>query len=144
MAGISPDFSLTCRCCEGLPEPREDHAVVMCRFASECLERMVSRSGRRTYLCLILLRASPRSLVFFLYRISSRENWKSTSDPTQLVSPSRFADGHLNVPSLNRSVLDLELEMRAGLHSGAVTAGVLRGVRSRFQLFGDTMNTASR
>jgi class 3 adenylate cyclase len=29
-----------------------------------------------------------------------------------------------------------ELEMRAGLHSGPVTAGVLRGVRSRFQLFG--------
>lgn len=37
-------------------------------------------------------------------------------------------------------LLHAELEMRAGLHSGAVTAGVLRGVRSRFQLFGDTMN----
>jgi class 3 adenylate cyclase len=28
--------------------------------------------------------------------------------------------------------------MRFGLHSGPVTAGVLRGDRSRFQLFGDT------
>jgi class 3 adenylate cyclase len=37
-----------------------------------------------------------------------------------------------------------ELAMRMGIHSGPVTAGVLRGERSRFQLFGDTMNTAAR
>ncbi|KAL3937630.1 MAG: hypothetical protein SGBAC_007304 [Bacillariaceae sp.] len=37
-----------------------------------------------------------------------------------------------------------DLAMRIGLHSGQVTAGVLRGERSRFQLFGDTMNTAAR
>jgi class 3 adenylate cyclase len=37
-----------------------------------------------------------------------------------------------------------ELTMRFGIHSGAVTAGVLKGQKTRFELFGDTMNYASR
>jgi hypothetical protein len=37
-----------------------------------------------------------------------------------------------------------DLVMRFGLHSGQVTAGVLRGQKSRFQLFGDTVNVAAR
>lgn len=32
-----------------------------------------------------------------------------------------------------------EIELRIGLNSGPVTAGVLRGDKSRFQLFGDTV-----
>ena len=37
-----------------------------------------------------------------------------------------------------------DLKLRCGLHSGPVTAGVLRGQRSRFEIFGNTVNNASR
>ena len=37
-----------------------------------------------------------------------------------------------------------DLALRVGLNSGPTTAGVLRGEKSRFQLFGDTVNTAAR
>ena len=77
----------------GLPKPKKDHAIVMARFARECLQQM-NRLTRELEI----------------------ELGPDTSD----------------------------LKLRVGLHSGAVTAGVLRGERSRFQLFGDTMNTAAR
>lgn len=37
-----------------------------------------------------------------------------------------------------------ELGARFGLHSGQCVAGVLRGDKGRFQLFGDTVNMAAR
>eukprot|EP00980_Cylindrotheca_fusiformis_P029226 scaffold22762_cov127-Cylindrotheca_fusiformis.AAC.1 len=77
----------------GLPEPTDDHAVVACRFARECLKKM--------------------------------------KDVTLKLEVSLGPDTS-------------DLDLRTGIHSGQVTAGVLRGERSRFQLFGDTMNTAAR
>ena len=76
----------------GLPDPCPDHAVVMARFARDCL---------------------------FRFNVLAR-----------------------------RLVLELgpdceELDIRIGVHSGPVTAGVLRGERARFQLFGETVNVAA-
>jgi len=77
----------------GLPEPNKDHALVMCNFARQCMEK-VNEVIRELELTL-----GPDTA---------------------------------------------ELAMRFGIHSGPITAGVLRGDRARFQLFGDTVNTAAR
>ncbi|KAG7348786.1 family 3 adenylate cyclase [Nitzschia inconspicua] len=77
----------------GLPEPQEDHAVIMAKFARECLEKMGEVTGALEV----------------------------------LLGPDTT-----------------ELSMRFGLNSGQVTGGVLMGERARFQLFGDTVNTAAR
>jgi class 3 adenylate cyclase len=77
----------------GIPDPRDDHAVLMVRFARSCLEKI-----------------------------------KDLTDHLESALGPGTAD----------------LAMRMGIHSGPVTAGVLRGEKSRFQLFGDTMNTAAR
>eukprot|EP00934_Nitzschia_sp_Nitz4_P001237 Nitzschia sp. Nitz4//scaffold14_size191712//186333//188797//NITZ4_001756-RA/size191712-snap-gene-0.145-mRNA-1//1//CDS//3329537026//1237//frame0 len=77
----------------GLPQPQEDHALLMAQFAADC--------------CL---------------KIGSVTHYLAE----QLGSDT------------------LSLNLRGGIHSGPVTAGVLRGAKARFQLFGDTVNTAAR
>eukprot|EP00538_Stauroneis_constricta_P012399 CAMPEP_0119555948 /NCGR_PEP_ID=MMETSP1352-20130426/8025_1 /TAXON_ID=265584 /ORGANISM="Stauroneis constricta, Strain CCMP1120" /LENGTH=1580 /DNA_ID=CAMNT_0007602821 /DNA_START=211 /DNA_END=4953 /DNA_ORIENTATION=- len=77
----------------GLPDPRDDHPVVLARFAHHALLRVTE-----------------------LVQILETRLGPGTGD----------------------------LMMRVGIHSGPITAGVLRGDKTRFQLFGDTMNVASR
>ena len=102
----------------GLPEPQPNHAIIMCKFAWDCSQRVgyltkdlevMLGPGTGTQTTHLLL------LVFFL-----------------LVAQNEFVTIVCCIGDLN---------MRFGLHSGPVTAGVLRGERARFQLFGDTVNT---
>ena len=67
------------------------------------------------------------------------------------VIMARFAREIMKKMDIVTKVLELtlgpgtgDLKLRIGMHSGPVTGGVLRGERSRFQLFGDTMNTTAR
>ena len=53
----------------------------------------------------------------------------------------------LMVPAMKRAAVGVGvtgMQMRIGIHSGPITAGVLRTEKGRFQMFGDSMNTASR
>lgn len=74
----------------GVPEPQKKHAIIMVRFAWECLMKMQ----------------------------------EVTKELESTLGPDTG-----------------DLTMRVGIHSGPVTAGVLKGERARFQLFGDTVNT---
>jgi class 3 adenylate cyclase len=73
----------------GLPDPRLDHALVMAKFARDCLNAIT--------------------------RVCASLEVTLGPDTTELM-------------------------LRVGMHSGPVVAGVLRGDRSRFQLFGDTVS----
>mmetsp|Transcript_21372 Transcript_21372/g.50809 ORF Transcript_21372/g.50809 Transcript_21372/m.50809 type:complete len:1202 (-) Transcript_21372:132-3737(-) len=77
----------------GVPDPRKDHAVVICKFARLCIE----------------------------------EHIRLTKKLEVTLGPDTG-----------------DLQLRVGCHSGPITAGVLRGSKSRFQLFGDTVNTTAR
>jgi class 3 adenylate cyclase len=73
----------------GLPDPRVDHALVMAKFAKDCINSM--------------------------RRVCASLEVTLGPDTTELM-------------------------LRVGMHSGPVVAGVLRGDKSRFQLFGDTVS----
>lgn len=73
-------------------------------------------------------------------------------NPNHAVVMSKFANEILNrMDLIVRKVSErfggcdtVDLQLRVGLHSGAAVAGVLRGSKGRFQIFGDTVNTAAR
>jgi class 3 adenylate cyclase len=97
----------------GLPNPRKEHAVVMVRFAKKCLAKMVEVT-RNLEAALGPVRNISNHEIFHSYIY------------TFLTFYTSF---------VSQGTADLSL--RIGLNSGPTTAGVLRGEKARFQLFGD-------
>lgn len=80
-------------------------------------------------------------------------SWAVYVAKTGLAPPSRFPAVWECLSKFRHLVKKLELTLgsdtgelmlRVGMHSGPVTVDVLRGEKARFQLFGNTMNTAAR
>ena len=106
----------------GLPDPRRDHAA-----GKSCIVPFVQlikhRSIKLTRYSFppFLVRRVPRSITA-MCRFAKEAYWKMKEVVRKLE------------PELGPGTADLT--MRMGIHSGPVTGGVLRGGRSRFQLFG--------
>ena len=102
----------------GVPVPRPDHAIVMVRFARDC-RQMMSYLTRDLEITL----GPGTGDLQMRFGLNSGKLWCCSFC---------FVSYPLAITRLTVSC-----------QIGPVTAGVLRGERSRFQLFGDTVNTAA-
>jgi class 3 adenylate cyclase len=109
----------------GLPDPQVSHATIMAKFAWETLIKM----GEVTKELEVSLGPDTGECLMRPVVPSPLKHFEIFRTKTLLL--------------LLLTLLG-ELSMRLGLNSGSVTAGVLKGDRARFQLFGDTVNTAAR
>jgi class 3 adenylate cyclase len=89
--------------------------------------------------------------------LASFTRWSSSRTPVEVFNFSEAVYGEFGKLARRRRVFKIkhdsmgrlgadteELDIRIGIHSGTTIGGVLRGDKGRFQLFGDTVNTASR
>lgn len=108
----------------GVPQRQDQHAVIMARFSMECMAKVSQVTSDLT------LTLGPDTAALKM-RIGIH------SGPGQsLKHPKVSAPSRPNVFVHTSSTIIFH-------HTSIVTAGVLRGDRARFQLFGDTVNTAA-
>lgn len=105
----------------GLPTARKNHSAVMAKFARDCRNKMQELVvGLEETLGQVCCGSCNFHLCLFLIGgTQTCQYWTSYS--------------HFQGTD--------DLSLRIGLNSGPTTAGVLRGDKSRFQLFGDVSSS---
>jgi 3'5'-cyclic nucleotide phosphodiesterase/Adenylate and Guanylate cyclase catalytic domain len=144
----------------GVPEPRNDHAVVMACFARDCMDRVdyvlremelrlgpdTSDLGMRfgTSLVVVDVTVAVAVIMSSVFSVSLRMSAYSIHSTREHPLSISSKCSYWCVCTISHPSPFVLLFTNAGIHSGPVTAGVIRGDRARFQLFGDTMNTTAR
>ena len=123
---LSTSLQLSPVAAAGIPNRRREHALVMAKFARDCMYQMwkLSKEFKVTL-------GPETGKSCFIIKTKCRSKFRSAHMFSPPLHPIRSIFGHWFQTG--------DLDMRMGIHSGPVTAGILRGDRARFQLFGDTM-----
>jgi Adenylate and Guanylate cyclase catalytic domain len=111
-----PDLASPLSILLSVPNPRPDHATCMARFAQDILTRMSTLTNQ------LEVRLGPETGDLKLRIVS---NFRLGIIITQIIFLTRRVHDFFGLK---------------GIHSGPVTAGVLRGERARFQVSGKTDN----
>ena len=129
-------------CVCGLPEPNEDHAMNTVLFGLEMID-LVQKFNRERLKTKMVDEDEKTTQSF-----QKRKSWYSHSSKNKSVATVDDFDIHPLYRELRHYLEDISvdnmLQIRVGISSGPVVGAVIGENKFLFDIFGDTVNTASR